>query len=353
MSSPIQALERMLLSQERRDSTRVQESLAMMQLAQSSVVQQKQLQMAEEKQNIAIMGSNLELLNKTNDTMKLRSAENFLQQSGLSALYSEFKDEDGGLEKARDKLTGKDQGFGWSDKEGIDKQIASDLISATWAAYEQNNPNAIINIGSKLHYIDKSDSYADDYDKRLFKSFQNMGILTEKNRDSMLNQFKTMRKSLDNEINLTKEISEFARGDYKINREFDLINEDLIKLDLTKKDPPPPLSNFDTILPPDKILQRFENRYEELQFKRNEILESISQLEDLEKNASFYRKMNMDIPEQDLLALQNKDSIYSEYESKLNEVDSKIKELAEVTKTAKRESAIRKIEEMPDVDIAP
>ena len=52
MSTAMQALERMLLSQERREQTRVQESLSMMQMAQSSAVQQRQLTMQEQKQNI-------------------------------------------------------------------------------------------------------------------------------------------------------------------------------------------------------------------------------------------------------------------------------------------------------------
>ena len=51
MSTAMQALERMLLSQERREQTRVQESLSMMQMAQTSALQQRQLAMQEQKQN--------------------------------------------------------------------------------------------------------------------------------------------------------------------------------------------------------------------------------------------------------------------------------------------------------------
>ena len=111
MSTTLQALEKLLLSQERREQSRVQETLSMMQLAQSAAAQRqqtkiarRQVEMAEQKQNIAVMGSNLELLQKSNDTMKLRSAENFLQQSGLSAVYSKYKDKEDGLNDAVDEL---------------------------------------------------------------------------------------------------------------------------------------------------------------------------------------------------------------------------------------------------------
>ena len=68
MSTPLQALERMLLSQEKREQSRVQESLGMMQLAQQAAYQKQQLQMAQQKQDIEIFGTNLELLQKSNGT---------------------------------------------------------------------------------------------------------------------------------------------------------------------------------------------------------------------------------------------------------------------------------------------
>ena len=351
MSTPLQALERMLLSQERREQSRVQETLGMMQLAQSAAFQKQQLEMSKRKQDIELFGSKLDLIKKSNQIMKTRSAENFLQQSGLSALYSEFKDDESdALKNAVERLTGKDGWFG--AKEGIDKQIAQDLVSATWASYEQENPDAIVSIASKLHYIDESETFKNSYDKKLFKSFEFLGVLSPENRDFSLNQFKTMRKSLDNEVKLTQEIIEFARGDYKINEEFDLISEDLKDV---KIKPPviPPKTNYETILPPDKIIQTFESKSESLESEKNEIIKSIKQLEDLERDASFYRKINMEIPEQDLLALQNIDAVYSEYERRLKEVEFKLKELAGITRQAKRQKEIRKIEEMPDVGIAP
>ena len=285
MSTPLQALERMLLSQEKREQSRVQESLGMMQLAQQAAYQKQQLQMAQQKQDIEIFGTNLELLQKSNETMKIRSAENFLQQTGLSALYAKYKDEEDGLTDAVDEL---------EDDFDLDKQIAGTLVSATWSAFEQNNPNAIINVGSKLHYLDKKDVVPTAYDRKLSNAFTKLGYLQptsvaqkgdflKLNRDA-INTFKTMRKTLDNEVNLSKEISEFATGDYKIQTEFDVIDESLRKVELEKVTPiKTAISSFDlddlsSPLPLDKAFQvvkskkqDIESQLKELNFKKKSL----------------------------------------------------------------------------------
>ena len=351
MATALQALERMLLSQERREQAKVQESLAMMQLAQtaayqqSSLAQQKsyqdrQLAIAEEKQNIAVMSSNLELLDKYNDTMQLRSAGNFLQVAGLSSLFSEFKDDEDGMTNAVKRLTGKDEGFaGIADIEGIDKQIASDLVSATWLAYEEKDPRAIINIASKLHYIDESNVFLDSYDKKLFQSFQSMGILTDENRNSMLKQFKTMRKTLDNEMKLSEELDEFTRKgpkQYTIDREFDLIDESLKKLDLTKPpEPPLPPSDFTTVLPPDKVIERFSGEVKTLKEERKDIKDAIKSLNDLENDVEFSRSLGLDIPENDIKILKNKEKVLNELNASLDALEEKIKTTKEAKTRAK------------------
>ena len=128
MSTAMQALERMLLSQERREQTRVQESLSMMQMAQSAAVQQRQLTMQEQKQSIEVMGANIDLLQKVNKTMKTKSANNFLQASPLSSLYFEYKDDkEDGLTNAVNDLTKGSVLIG-DDGLELDKEIARDLL---------------------------------------------------------------------------------------------------------------------------------------------------------------------------------------------------------------------------------
>jgi hypothetical protein len=305
MATPLQALERMLLSQERREEARVRESLGMMQLAQQAAYQRASLaqtksyqdaqqEMAKQKQDIEIFGTNLELIQKFNETTKIRSAENFLQQTGLSGLYATHKDDEDGLEEFVDDL----------EDLGVDKQIASTLASATWSAFEQNNPNAIINVGSKLHYLDKKDVLPTAYDKKLSNAFIKLGYLQgtsaaqkedflKLNRDA-INTFKTMRKTLDNEVSLAKEVSEFATGDYKIQTEFDIIDESLKKIEL-EKIPTPSRSiktsfddpNMESILPLDKAV-KFKKDI--TQGRKNELDKLVNNLEQLEIQSNLYNQ---------------------------------------------------------------
>jgi len=302
MATPLQALERMLLSQERKEEARVRESLGMMQLAQQAAYQQaslaqtksyqdKQAEMAQKKQDIEVFGTNLELIQKFNETTKIRSAENFLQQTGLSGLYATHKDDEDGLEEFVDDL----------EDLGVDKQIASTLASATWSAFEQNNPNAIINVGSKLHYLDNKNVKATPYDTKLLKAFTELGYLQkapkdkifEVNRDA-ISTFKTMRKTLDNEVSLAKEVSEFATGDYKIDTEFDIIDESLKKIELEKiPTPSRPIKtsfddpNMESILPLDKAV-KFKKDI--TQNRKNELNTLINNLEQLKMQSNLYNQ---------------------------------------------------------------
>ena len=297
MATPLQALERMLLSQERKEEARVRESLGMMQLAQQAAYQQASLKqtksyqdaqqkMAKQKQDIEVFGTNLELIQKSNETMKIRSAENFLQQTGLSGLYATHKDDEDGLEEFVDDL----------EDLGVDKQIASTLASATWSAFEQNNPNAIVNIGSKLHYLDNKNVKSTPYDAKLLKAFTELGYLQKApqgeifkvNRDA-INTFKTMRKTLDNEVNLSKEVSEFATGDYKIQTEFDVVDESLRKIELEtippiNKDPKRKISSFDidgleSPLPIDKVVDIYKSKGKNINIELQKLKETKRKLE--------------------------------------------------------------------------
>ena len=258
MATPLQALERMLLSQERREQSRVQETLGMMQLAQQAANQKRQLDIAEAKQDIEMFGTNLELIQKSNETMKLSSAENFLHHPGLATLYAKHESKEDGIKDFVSDL---------EDDFDIDPTIAGSLATATWSAYEQNNPNAIVSLGSKLHYLDQQDVIPTAYDKKLSKAFTQLGYIQQTstatqgdfldlNRDA-INTFKTMRKTLDNEVNLSKEVSEFATGDFKIQTEFDIIDESLKKIELDKTATPVDKSftGYQTTIPLDKSIQ--------------------------------------------------------------------------------------------------
>ena len=329
MSTAMQALERMLLSQERREQTRVQESLSMMQMAQSAAVQQRQLTMQEQKQSIEVMGANIDLLQKVNKTMKTKSANNFLQASPLSSLYFEYKDnETDGLTNAVNDLTKGSVLIG-DDGLELDKEIARDLVAATWAAYEQESPDAIVNLASRLHYLKDTDSFKNNYDKRLYKSFQQLGVLGEgADNQAMLNQFKTMKKSLDNEVKLTEEMIEFAKGDYTIDRDFDLISEDLKKLssDLKPKEDLKPEvdTGFESILDLQTAIKHSNKNTSSLVEEKKEILDSIKTLDTNINTYNTFVKAGVEAPEILKNISLKQDDMKSELDRQLKKLNKEI-----------------------------
>lgn len=336
MSTAMQALERMLLSQERKEQTRVQESLSMMQMAQTSAVQQRQLAMQEQKQNIEVMGANIDLLQKVNKTMKTKSASNFLQASPLGSLYLEYKDEDDGLQSAVNDLTKGSVLLGTDGLE-LDKEIATDLVAATWSAYEQENPDAIVNIASRLHYIDDTETFQNNYDKKLYKSFQQLGVLGEgADNQAMLNQFKTMKKSLDNEVKLTEEMIEFAKGDYTIDRDFDLISEDLkqlnVDIDPKKKLKPEVDTGFESILDLQTAIKYSDSNTSSLNEKKNTILKSIKNLDNSVMMGEAYQNAGIELSGDLKNTLLKQNDLKSELDRQLKEINKEINDSRNITR---------------------
>tara|TARA_R110000824_G_scaffold310700_3_gene497972 strand:- start:2163 stop:3245 length:1083 start_codon:yes stop_codon:yes gene_type:complete len=354
MSTAMQALERMLLSQERREQTRVQESLSMMQMAQSAAVQQRQLTMQEQKQSIEVMGANIDLLQKVNKTMKTKSANNFLQASPLSSLYFEYKDnETDGLTNAVNDLTKGSVLIG-DDGLELDKEIARDLVAATWAAYEQESPDAIVNLASRLHYLKDTDSFENNYDKRLYKSFQQLGVLGEgADNQAMLNQFKTMKKSLDNEVKLTEEMIEFAKGDYTIDRDFDLISEDLKKLssDLKPKEDLKPEvdTGFESILDIQTAIKHSNKNTSSLVEEKKEILDSIKTLDTNINTYNTFVKAGVEAPEILKNISLKQDDMKSELDRQLKKLNKEIVESNTIARKLRKASSPIK----EDVEIFP
>ena len=344
MSTAMQALERMLLSQERREQTRVQESLSMMQMAQSAAVQQRQLTMQEQKQSIEVMGANIDLLQKVNKTMKTKSANNFLQASPLSSLYFEYKDDtEDGLTNAVNDLTKGSVLIG-DDGLELDKEIARDLVAATWAAYEQESPDAIVNLASRLHYLKDTDSFENNYDKRLYKSFQQLGVLGEgADNQAMLNQFKTMKKSLDNEVKLTEEMIEFAKGDYTIDRDFDLISEDLKKLssDLKPKEDLKPEvdTGFESILDIQTAIKHSNKNTSSLVEEKKEILDSIKTLDTNINTYNTFVKAGVEAPEILKNISLKQDDMKSELDRQLKKLNKEIVESNAIARKLRKASS--------------
>ena len=129
---------RMLQYQESRESRKVSEALAYMQIAQQ-----------QQAQDIAVAGKNLEIMTSVNQQLMTRKASEFIYDSGLSGLYAKHKETKNALKNARDELIeSPDKWFADDYSLGLDKDMANDLVSALWAAQEAQNPEAILKIGS-------------------------------------------------------------------------------------------------------------------------------------------------------------------------------------------------------------
>jgi hypothetical protein len=348
----LQALNRILQYRQQREDTRVSQSLAFMELSERRKAREMQMR----QQNIAVMSSNLDLMQKTNETMKIRSAENFLQQSGLSGIYAKYKDDDDGLTKAVDELSGKPGWIGEDDYSvEMSREIASDLVTATWSAYEQQNPNAIINIGSKLHFLDDPEAKVSpgSYEAKLFKSFSQLGYLKSGQDNSpVINTFKTMRSTLDNEMSIRKELEGFVKGDYKIDEDFTFVDESLNRLDMEsiKRDISPRETQVTTVLPLDKQIEQFETltvSHKE-KIEKNEIL--LKNLDKLEKDILFYQENdpNYIISDKDKLQIENKTTTI---DALTEEVEASIKAIEELKKSKekfKQEKSSRAREQMKE-----
>ena len=191
------ALEKILESRQRRESTDRQYALALMQFD----YQKRQADMAQ-------VGKQLELLQGANAQMMNNVAQSFLSESGLDMIYS---DEDKGGEDAMDSL--KDLGF--------TKNHAAKVTSAVWAYHTAQNPQPILNLGRELKNIFMIDLESLTADQRRFA--HSLGGLigmsgsefeVEKGKE-LLNR---TDKILQNQDDIMSEVYEYGTGDFEIQR---------------------------------------------------------------------------------------------------------------------------------------
>lgn len=375
-TAALQSLNRILQAQQQREKSDVQESLALMQFAQTKqssdrqyLLQQEQLTQQKDKDtaslllslkaseqqkkqfDIANVGKSLELLQGQNQALKLKAAGNFLQESGLAALYNKFQDEEDGLTDAVDELA--DSSFFGEDIK-MDRKIASDLVSATWSAYgEAKNPDAIINIGSKLYFLDQEDAVIkkNSYEEKLFTAFQKIGLLRKgEDNSSIINSFKTMRDALDNEISISKEVEQFVKGDYKIQEDFKFLDKSLLKLNLEKGvkiddfSLPQTIDKTYSILPIDKQINVFstEKKKKEALIQKN--ADAIKSLKDLEKAVIFYQSQGLKISEADLQQYTNREKTLDLLESNIKEGEEDLSKLNKLLNEFKKEQTIKRVE---------
>ena len=188
------SLNRMLESEERREQTRLQSSLALMQFAQ-----QKRLQ------DIQLAGQQLELLQAANSQMMGAQSEAFLTESGLESLYLSTFEEDEPAESAAlmtRKLTKGD----WK----LTPEEANRVVGAVYAS-KAGNHQGILKIGSDLNSAIELGKMSTTSQQNLFNKFAKAAPSISEDRLSSLN------KTIQNQNQIVQEMFEFGQGDYDIS----------------------------------------------------------------------------------------------------------------------------------------
>ena len=190
------ALNRILESRERREQSNRQMSLALMQFD----YQKRQAEIAQ-------TGKNLELLQGANAQMMTTVASDFINQSGLGAIYS---DEDDGPKKAKDAIK----------KLGLSERDQDRVVSAVWSYYSNQDPRGVLNLAKDIKALSMSQSTTSE--QRRFVKGLGKGLgLTSKSAEDQLRAKDLLDKSdrvLKNQTDIMSEIYEYGTGDYDIQR---------------------------------------------------------------------------------------------------------------------------------------
>ena len=179
------ALNRILESRERREQSNRQMSLALMQFD----YQKRQAEIAQ-------TGKNLELLQGANAQMMTTVASDFVNQSGLGAIYS---DADDGPKKAKEAV----KKLGLADKD------QDRVVSAVWSYYSNQDPRAVLNLAKDIKAYSMSQSTTSE--QRRFVKGLGKGLgLTSKSAEDQLRAKYLLDKSerfLKNQQNIMSKIS--------------------------------------------------------------------------------------------------------------------------------------------------
>jgi len=195
-------LNRMLESQERREQTKLQTSLAFMQFAQ-----------AKRMQDIQVAGQQLTLLQAANTQMMGSQAQAFLSETGLDSYYLQTQQEDpsDGVKKLVNKLK--------SGKIGFKKEEAERIASAIYAS-KAGTHGPILKIGQELYgtAVQQIAEPGVGIDN-LYKSF------TKISPGLSVDRLESINKTATNQRMILKEMMEMGKGDYEIQSDIGLVEE--------------------------------------------------------------------------------------------------------------------------------
>ena len=234
----LRSITEILRSGERREQSKVDTALAMMQLAASkeesvrrATLQEQQFAQTKRMQEIALTQSNLQTSLKLLETEKPKIASSFMQSTGIGGYYQEIDEG----EMADDAIT--DMAKAIRDKmgKGYDAQ-ANEIAGAVFNYYNAKDADSMVSMASNLYDASMAinEGTATNQQKKMFEAFKRLGATADLSGIALL-----AKKAQISEANISKEYSEFLQGDYKIQEPIG-IYADIPETVMDIKPPPPP-----------------------------------------------------------------------------------------------------------------
>ena len=330
---------RMLQYQESRESRKVSEALAYMQIASQ-----------QRAQDITVAGKNLEIMTSVNQQLMTKKASEFIYESGLSGLYAKYKDDKDALKSARDELIG--TGSFWGDDEyqiGLDKDTANDLVSALWSAQEAQNPEALLKIGSSLSVLADPLHKKTAKETKIIKALGKLGYFSDVSDQGVsesVGDFLDMDRLLNNQNLILKETEEYLKGEYEI-QQIDLYSDAskvLSALEMEGVTEEKDVTDVDTSLPLDEQLTEFGTSAKTKQEEMDLISRAIDDMESQSRDIKFMESIGKELTQQQTDFVSREDEMKSEFEKQISLLQSDIQQLEKDQRTFKQELNRRQLE---------
>ena len=334
------SLNRMLESEERREQTRLQSSLALMQFAQ-----QKRMQ------DVQLAGQRLELLQAANTQMMGSQAQSFMDDTGLEGIYlSTLKGTDEDEQQASVKamsrlLQKKSSKGGWN----IPPEAADKIVGAVYAS-KAGNHSGILTIGKEMYEYAQTGHDYTTLGKNLAIQFKTTG------KDISLDRLGQIYQTANNQKNILKEMFDFGQGDYDIDPSIGMgimsASDDELQESLSKvadESTDLNLADHKSLLTGKTLGDDVKSFDDQIAQLSNEIS---GQMQDIENNARqtqmiiAKRQQGIPMTEVDQQWLDRAEGMKSLAETEIQNLNSQIEELREERTKFKRAEAAVKLGEL-------
>jgi len=330
------SLNRMLESEERREQTRLQSSLALMQFAQQ-----------KRTQDVQLAGQRLELLQAANSQMMVSQAQSFLDDTGLEGIYlSTFKGSDEEDQAASVKamsrlLQKKSSKGGWN----IPPEAADKIVGAVYAS-KAGNHSGVLTIGKEMYEYAQTGHDYTTLGKNLAIQFPKIG------KDISVDRLGQIYQTVNNQSNILKEMFDFGQGDYDIDPSIGMdimsASDDELEESLSKVADESEDLNLDdhkSLLTGKTLGDDVKSYDDQIAQLSNEIS---GQMQDLENNRRqtemivAKRQQGIPMTESDQQWLDSSPELKSLAETEIQNLNSQIEELTEErTKYKKAEATVK------------